>query len=199
MAYKPDWTTYWGDDIDPEDIETPPMAKAEAGWSQYEKPPYQWFNYLFALIELWLKFLEEYSATHTHNGGGGDFDAPKIDPDLGIDWTTRVSGTGVNARNTPYAVGKVSASGSLLAGLGVLPGDVSKYLSTPGQYRIDLPAGKSSSSAIPVVTINESGSTDDYSVNSHGLLIGGTAALIVQTRKNGSPADCAFAFTIYGD
>jgi len=51
-----DWT-----DGDALKIQEPPTGKKELGWTNSEKPPFEWMNWLFYVIDQWLKYFETIS------------------------------------------------------------------------------------------------------------------------------------------
>lgn len=86
MAQKPTDLPEWASDPGA-DVETPPPGKRAEGWTPLEKPPHQWFNWLFRLLYQWAAFLQDYSANHVHDGGASDLSAPKVDLKEHIDWS----------------------------------------------------------------------------------------------------------------
>lgn len=66
-------------------VTNPSAGKKLLGWIK-EKPPYQYFNWLFYTIYTWLAFQKQYAETHTHDGLGNDHSAPKVSLVNHIDW-----------------------------------------------------------------------------------------------------------------
>lgn len=107
MANRPTDLPEWGTD-NAADNTPPPAAKAQLGWLEREKPPFQWFNWFFNLVYRWLAYFDDYTANHVHDGGASDLSAPKIDPNTEVDWSSSVTGQQVKFNGT-----KISTNGGI--------------------------------------------------------------------------------------
>lgn len=58
MATKPEQVD-WRTDDDTDAIVPPSTGKRNVGWLSGEKPPYQYVNWFFRLVDKWLKFFEK--------------------------------------------------------------------------------------------------------------------------------------------
>jgi hypothetical protein len=60
MATKPtDGHMDWITDNDPDKYIAPSAGKRLQGWTQQEKPPFQYFNWAWRLVDRWLKYFEQ--------------------------------------------------------------------------------------------------------------------------------------------
>lgn len=84
----PDWATDHAVGTTPADPDAgtpgdpviePSAEKKGDGWGFKEKPPYNFFNWLFKFLGLWVRWFETHGATHVHDGGSTDLSAVKVD------------------------------------------------------------------------------------------------------------------------
>lgn len=61
MATKPSTKLNWVTSNDPTKVIEPTTLKKNGGWEALEKPPFQWFNWLFNITDQWLKYLETFT------------------------------------------------------------------------------------------------------------------------------------------
>jgi len=64
MADRPEKFPDWALDnvVDPvsfqNNVVEPPDARKLSGWTRFEVPPRQWFNWLFRITTLWIRYLD---------------------------------------------------------------------------------------------------------------------------------------------
>lgn len=165
MATKPTTLPRWAEDTggNQVNISTPPSGKQDVGWLTAEKPPSQWFNYLFNLIYRWCAYLrdgifvgEAGEPGITVTGGSGD--------EIGAVVTG--SGAGVGATITGGATGggaTITAGGGNNNGLTVTGSGTEKAILATG--------GGSSGTAVRAIAGAPNGSAVDASASGTGVTL----------------------------